>query len=119
MMATLPSPVPRALPVRAEKCAKADLRKPEMADYRALLGSAINRARLRCEWSLKEFADQVGRDERQVARWLAGIERPHWDVLFALEVFRHPLIVALAELGGDAVEIETIVRLRYPKAGLR
>jgi DNA-binding transcriptional regulator YiaG len=91
---------------------KADLRKPEMDGYRALLGAAIKRARLRQEWSLKELAATLARDERQVARWEDGTERAHWDALFAIDGYRLELIVALAELGGAAVEVDTVVRVK-------
>jgi ribosome-binding protein aMBF1 (putative translation factor) len=101
-----------ALPVKADKVAKADLRKAETQDFRVSLGAAIRRARLRSEWSLKELAGELDRDERQVARWESGDERAHWDALFAIEGFRQRLIIALAELGGASVEIETIVRVR-------
>lgn len=118
-MSTLPSAAPRVLPVRAEKVAKADLRRAEIvATYRAKLGAVIERARLLAGWSLKELADHLpqadgsDRDERQVAKWIAGLERPHWDVLFACVPLQQPLIIALSELVGPAVEIETVVRVR-------
>jgi len=111
-MSIVPVSRATALPVRAEKVAKADLRKADQSVCRALLGAAIRRARYRCEWSLKELAGKVGRDERQVARWESGDERAHWDVLFEHQTFRRELIIALAELGGDHVEIETVVRVR-------
>jgi DNA-binding transcriptional regulator YiaG len=91
---------------------KADIRKPEMEPYRQMLGAAIKRARLRSELSLKELAALLSCDERQVARWEDGSERAHWDRLFAIQGYRQQLIVAVAELGGDAVEIETVVRVR-------
>lgn len=102
----------------APAMANADLRKPEIVDYRVLLGAVLERARLLAGWSLKELAnhlpleDGTERDERQVAKWINGIERAHWDVLFACLTLQQPLIIALAELVGDAVEIETIVRVR-------
>ena len=91
---------------------KADLRKAETDRWRCAVGLAVERVVSLCGWSLKEFAAAVGRDERQVARWITGRERPQFDALFAVEQLRQPTIQALAELAGDGVEIETVVRLR-------
>lgn len=63
-------------------------------------------------WSLKELAAEAVRDERQIARWITGDERPQFDTLFAIESFRQPLVLALCELAGAGVEIETTVRIR-------
>lgn len=93
--------------------AKANLRKAEKPDVRAQVGAAIQRAASLVGWSLKELAGHLERDPRQVARWIDGSERPHFDVLFAIEELRQPLVVAIAEeLGGEAVEIETVMRAR-------
>lgn len=98
------------------RMAKADLpdvRKAETDEWRARVGAAIERTRMLCGHSLKEFADLVGRDERQVSRWIAGTERPQLDAIFMVDAFRQPLIVALAELAqGDGVEIVTEIRVR-------
>lgn len=106
-----------ALPVRAEKCAKADLRKSEALDYRTRVGKAVERARQMRGWSNDELSNQVSRDARQVARWQNGDERPHLDALFAVEdaLFRNALVVALAELG-TGVEIDTVIRLRLKES---
>jgi transcriptional regulator with XRE-family HTH domain len=92
--------------------AKAEIRKADIPDFRVSVGNAIQRAASLVGWSLKELAGKVARDPRQVARWIAGVERPHFDALFAVEELRQPLVVALAELAGDQVEIETVVRVR-------
>lgn len=91
------------------RMAKADLRKAEM--WRERIGQAVERARLLRGWSLKELADHVGRDERQIARWIAGTERPQWDALFAVESLRGPFVIALAEVAGD-IEVTTHITLR-------
>jgi len=90
--------------------AKADLRKPET--WKTEVGGAIERTRLLAGLSLKEFADRIGRDERQIARWISGTERPQLDALFAVDALRQPLVIALAELAGTGVEVETTVRIR-------
>lgn len=93
------------------RMAKADLRKAEADEWKANVGRAIQRAYLLCGWTLKEFADKVKRDERQLARWISGEERPQLDTLFAVVALRQALIIALAELAGAGVEVETTVRV--------
>jgi len=107
----------RTHPERAERdglrMAKADLRYPEApapSDLRWLVGQALRRAFGLLGWSLKEAAAKVGRDERQVARWLNGAERPQLDALFAVEELRQPIVQALSELVG--AEVEVTIRLR-------
>jgi hypothetical protein len=89
---------------------KAQLRKPEIDQWRFAIGRAIERAMTLAGWSLKEFAAAVDRDERQCARWITGGERPQFDALFAVASLRQPLIQAFAELAG--VDVEVTVRLR-------
>jgi hypothetical protein len=40
------------------------------------------------------------------------MKRPQMDAIFAVETLRQPLVVALSEIAGAGVEIETIVRIR-------
>lgn len=111
----MPSTVPdQLLPVISadRRMAKADLRKTEMEPWREQIGQAIQRVKDRSGLSLKEFADAVQRNERQVSRWFDGTEHPQIAAIFAVETLRGLLIVVLAELAGDAVEIETVVRVR-------
>lgn len=89
--------------------AKADVRKADEA-WRAGMGTVIRT--VRGELSLKEFAAAIERDERQVARWEDGKERPHFDAVFVIARFRQDLIVALAALAGTSVELETTIRIR-------
>ena len=93
------------------RMAKADLRKPEISDWRTRIGASIERTRTLTGWSLKEFADALGRDERQIARWIAGTERPQLDAIFAVPELHGPLLIALAELS-PALEVETTLRIR-------
>lgn len=92
--------------------AKADLRKTEVDPWRQHIGRAVERARLLRGWSLKELADAVGRNERQVARWINGQERLQLDALFAPKCFRQSLVVALAEMAGEGIEIATHITVR-------
>lgn len=108
---------PQAHRERAEspdvRMAKMNLRYPEPSasgDLRWLVGQALKRAFSLLGWSLKEAAAKVGRDERQVARWLNGAERPQLDALFAVEELRQPVVQALSELVG--AEVEVTIRLR-------
>lgn len=93
------------------RMAKADLRKAETTAWREELGRAIQRAISLCGWTLKECAAQIRRDERQLARWISGDERPQLDTLFAVDAMRQALVIALAELAGAGVEVETTVRV--------
>lgn len=97
--------------IRHSRMAKADLRKPEMADWREQIGRAIERARTLACCTLKEFAALIGRDERQIARWIAGTERPQMDAIFGVPQLRGPLVIALAELA-EEVRVETTITIR-------
>jgi transcriptional regulator with XRE-family HTH domain len=89
--------------------AKADLKNLE-ADFKAQIGQAIQRAFSLAGWTQKEAAAQLDRDPGQVARWIAGTERPQMDVLFAVEALRWPLIQSLAALA--QAEVITEIRRR-------
>lgn len=90
--------------------AKADLNPIEIP-WREQIGHAIQRALSLAGLSQKEAAALVGRDVAQLARWINGSERPQLDAMFAVEVLRSPLVIALAELAGAGVEVETVVRV--------
>lgn len=86
---------------------------PQAEHYRVLYGAAVHRARVRCDWNLQEFAREMGgRNERLCARWESGEDRAPIEVLLAHDTLRPQLIIALAELSNDSVEIETTVRIR-------
>ena len=97
---------------RMAKVSPARLRKAETECWRERVGQAIERVRSRSGLSLKEFADAVARDERQVARWITGVEHPQLAAIFSAEQLRQPLIIALAELAGDSVEVTTEITIR-------
>lgn len=100
----------RLLPEKSGGQAKAEIRLAE--NWRIAVGNVIEDVRLLAKLSLKEFADRVGRDERQIARWIASTERPQFDALFAVEEFQQPLVIAFARLAGHQVEIETTIHVR-------
>lgn len=88
-----------------------DSARPESGsdDWRLRIGRALER--VKGSKSLKEFADLIQRDERQVKRWIDGAERPHLDAIFAVESLRGALVIALAELAKD-IEVITEIRVR-------
>lgn len=111
-MNTLGHSAKSTLPVRAEKFAKADLRKPDTAEYKQKIGATVERARTLRAWTLDELSGKVQRDPRQVARWIKGDERTPFDLLFAIDDgrWRNALVIAVAELG-TGVEIGVEIRL--------
>lgn len=112
MTMSLPKLTPPVIPAdrsprpRMAKAVLEDRRKAESVP----IGHALRRMLALVGWSLKEFAGAVGRNERQVARWLDGSERAQLDTLFAVEALRQPLVQALAELA--EAEVVVTVRLR-------
>jgi DNA-binding transcriptional regulator YiaG len=94
---------------RMAKAELLDVRKADIDQWKAQIGQAIRETR--GAFSLKEFADLIARDERQVSRWEKGDERPQLDAIFTVPAFRGPLIVALAELAHD-IEVITEIRIR-------
>jgi ribosome-binding protein aMBF1 (putative translation factor) len=101
----------RVLPETASRMAHADLRKAEKPDLQAAIGGCVRAARQSLGWSLKEFAAAVDRDARQVSRWEDGTERAQFDVLWAVEALRGPLVIALAGLS-EQIEINTTIQIR-------
>lgn len=103
----------RVIPDGPKTMARADLRKPEPADFRAVIGRCIDAARQTLGWNLEQFAGAVKRDPRQARRWLDGSERAQFDALWAVEELQGPLVIALAGLV-DGIEITTEIRIRRP-----
>jgi len=90
--------------------AKANLKNVETA-WRERIGGVVVRMRGLAGITQKELSALLEHDgQAQVARWESGKERPHFDLLFEVELLRQPLCQALAELAG--AEIETTIRLR-------
>jgi DNA-binding transcriptional regulator YiaG len=69
----------------------------DQQQWRTEVAKTIERVRALSGMNLNEFADAVGRDPRQVSRWLKGEERPHIDAILASEQLQEPMLVALAE----------------------
>jgi ribosome-binding protein aMBF1 (putative translation factor) len=92
--------------------AKADLKKVE-TDWQPLIGAVVSRAFQLAGLTQKEAAAAIDRNPAQVSRWCSGQERPQFDVLFAVEALRVPLVIALAGLI-DGVAVETTIHVRRP-----
>lgn len=95
------------------KMAKADLKKVEDVTFRAQIGQAVQRALSLAGRTQKEAAGLIDCDVAQMARWIAGTERPQFDRLFAVEELRQPLIVALA---GLVTNVEVVTEIRFKKS---
>lgn len=98
------------LEIPAPRPAKADLKDLENP-WRLSVGRAVARAIQLAGLSQKEAAALVGRDQAQLQRWTTGAERPQLDALFAVDVLREPLVIALAALSED-IEITTQIAIR-------
>jgi DNA-binding transcriptional regulator YiaG len=96
-------------PRKMAKAVLPEIRKTDLDDWKEQIGGAIRK--VRGALSLKEFADLVDRDDRTIARWEEGKERPQFDAIFAVRELRGPLVIALAELS-QTVEVETTIRIR-------
>jgi hypothetical protein len=92
--------------------AKADLKNLEI-EWKQAVGRALVRAFAMAGLSQKEVAAFTGRDPGQVARWCAGTESAPLAALFAVEVLRQPMVIALAGLAeGNGVEVTTQIIVR-------
>lgn len=90
------------------KMAKASIPKADTAAFYAELGACIEEVRVTCGLTLKEFAFEVGKDERQLARQIAGVDRPQLEAVLAVERFRPMLVIALAKRA-SGMRIDTVV----------
>lgn len=86
--------------------------KGESVDYLLELGECLDCARHAVGWTVDQLAGELGRDSKQVARWMRGEERTQVDRVLAVYALRWPFIAALARLCGHQVD-ETITR-RHP-----
>jgi hypothetical protein len=80
--------------------------------WRMQIGGAIQRAFSLAGLTQKDACRLLDRDQGQIGRWIGGTERPQFDVLFAVKVLRRPLVVALAELAGQGVDVDTVITIR-------
>lgn len=100
----------KALTMRGES-----LRKPLAEDgMRRVIGGAIERALHLAGLTKQEVSYAMGYGENQspISRWIAGTETPQFAKLFAVARLKPALLVALAELDQDNVEIRTQIIVR-------
>lgn len=106
-----PPPVPVRQSVSPDRLAKVAGRIPDI-DWLVAIGAAIQAAVHDAKWSNKEAAGHVDVDDAEFGKWLNGTRRPHLDRLFAVQQLRAPLILALAQLGGEEVETTSVITIR-------
>lgn len=92
------------------RMAKAMLPKGENALYLVHIGGCLDEARRVVGWTVSQLADELDRDEKQVARWIRGEERTQVDVVFTVAVLQAPFVVAMARLA--QCEIETWIKVK-------
>jgi hypothetical protein len=100
--------------------AKLEAVRPEMTKalnkievpWRARVGRAIARTFALAGLSHKEAAALLDRDQAQISRWVSGEERPAIDLIFSVPRLRAPLVIGLAELASDGVEITTAITIK-------
>lgn len=113
-VATAPARRHRVIGEMSPEMLKANLPKRESADALRELGECLDFARRAVGWTVDQLARHLGRDSKQVARWLRGEERTQVDVVFAVAVLRQPFVIALAKLA--ECDIETTVRIRMKES---
>lgn len=92
--------------------AKADLNFLETT-WKQRVGQAVETAISMANRTQKETWAALGHnDGAQLNRWLAGTERPQFDALFAIDWLQQPLVIALAGLAGQGVEVTTHIQIR-------
>lgn len=97
------------------KAGLAGVRKTDLdAAWRLQIAAAVKHVFDGTGWNLDQFAERVGRDKRQCARWFSGEDRPQFDALLAVPELRQPVLLMMAALVGDAVEIKTTIEIRRP-----
>lgn len=94
------------------KAALAGRGKPEMRRFWAETGACVDEARRVVGWTLEQLAAEIGRDARQVRRWIAGEEQTQIAAVFAVEALRQPFVIALARLAECEVTTEIRVTAR-------
>lgn len=88
------------------------VKKVDEDAMREAMGLVVQRCFQLAGLSQKEAAGLIGKDEAQVARWIAATERPHFDAIFRVDSLQKHLVQAFAELVRVGVELETVIRVR-------
>jgi transcriptional regulator with XRE-family HTH domain len=88
------------------------LRADGESDRKKLVGRRVERALSLARLTQQEAAYAMGyADQGVVSRWCSGLERPHFDKLYALDGFTIAWVLALAE-GTPEIDVETTIRIR-------
>src|SRR5262245_53510881 len=99
------------LPDKAAGMAKVSHVRPEKEltwdDLSWCLGHVQHHFRL----NLDEFAHELGKDPRQVQKWLHAKERPQIEAAWAIPRFRRQLIIAMAHRA-DGIDVMTTISVR-------
>lgn len=90
------------------------LRSAEINPHHAKLGACMAEVQRFLGLSLEEFAFALKKDARQVARQMAGTERPQLEAVLAVDRFQGPMVVALARVS-QGVEVDTVIHVSYRK----
>jgi ribosome-binding protein aMBF1 (putative translation factor) len=77
---------------------KASLPSGENRSFLEEIGACLDFARRTLGWTVDQLAAELGRDSKQVARWMRGEERTQVDVVFGVPKLRGPFVIALAQL---------------------
>lgn len=93
-----------------KRMVRADLPKRENDDLQAHIGSCLDDARRALGWTVDRLARELGKDDKQIARWMRGEERTQVDVVFNVPQLRQPFVIALAKLA--RCEVITEIRVR-------
>lgn len=99
------------LPDTGARTAKAQVRKADKNPNWVKHGAAMREVQHAFVLTLKEFARELGKNERQIERQMQGIDRPMIEVVLAVEKFEGPMLIALARRTAG-MEVDTVVHIR-------
>jgi hypothetical protein len=105
---------PKMLAAELRPQAKADRKPLAEAEWRRQIGRLIERALELAHLTKQDISAAMGYeppDQSAISRWIAGVERPQFDKLFAVDRFYDAWVIASAE-ANPRVEVETVVRVR-------
>lgn len=116
MSATLPQapsvPLRKSLDDVQPRMAKVLPKRLAEAEWRAQIGKSIERSLALSGLTKQELSYAMGyQDQSALSRWIAGVERPLFDKLFAVDLFYDAWVIATAE-GNPRVEVKTVIEIR-------